>query len=94
MTDEGVETALPTLCCARYRKGDEGLRDLVKVAFKGSPRTGEILRSTGRGVSCSLIVSTSAIFLRDRLGKPGKTSSTGFRGRRALLGEPSGLAGR
>lgn len=34
------------------------------------------------------------IFLNERVGRPGKTSSAGFRGIRTLLGDPIGLAGR
>jgi hypothetical protein len=83
------------LCCAAYRSGEEGLRDRVKLDPAGRPRTGELLLSTARGVYSSSKIAPFSLTLRsDRTGMTGNASSTGFRGTRTRLGDPSGLAGR
>lgn len=57
-----------------------------------------LLRSVGLGVCSSDMSPVSLISLKasldPRYARPGKTSSTGFRGVRIRLGDPRGLAGR
>lgn len=97
MTEDGVVGAvLPAveLCWARYRRGEAGRRVREKLLLlSGRPKTGELLLSEACGVfrSSSGIASPDSLTLlreRVRFGRPGNTSSTGFRGVRVRLGEP------
>ena len=89
-----VEEVLPEELWDPYRRGEDGRRERVKLVLDGRPSTGDLLRSIALGVSSSERPPSSVIFLNERFGMTGKTSSAGFRGVRFLLGDPKGLAGR
>lgn len=81
------------LCCAAYRNGEDGLRERVKLDPAGRPRIGELLLSTAWSICSSGMTPLSLTLRSERTGITGNASSTGFRGIRTRLGDPSGLAG-
>jgi len=82
----------------RFRKGEAGRRLLGTVLFRGRPNVGELLLSSGLGVSSSSEIAETLCQMSTGVrllgGNPGKTSSAGFLGVLLRCGEPAGLEGR